>query len=158
MNFKQLANNTAGLGFWGVLTLYEMAFRMVLGMMILFEADYFDSLVVLPVLGAGGAAATVGGIGGSPASAPLSRMAALQMIVVGVLFGMMGSVSDPKTRQRLSAFTMMISVLECGFATYLLVTRTAENAVALWVVLALSAVGFLMALVEVSLEDDPHDL
>ncbi len=103
MNVLTLLNNTARLGSWGIMTLYHMAIRILLGLLFFFFPDEVARRIM------------VEGVIGSElishaAVIQIGRVFGIYFLSVGLLFGLFGSVADEKARLRLNYFTMFASL------------------------------------------------
>jgi hypothetical protein len=94
MNLDTLLKRTLQLGFWGFSTLYHMALNMLAGLLLLlFPAEV-------------GRVMLDGQVDGS-AGIVVARVFGFQLVSVGLLFGLFGSVTDRKARRRLNYFAIL---------------------------------------------------
>ncbi|KAL6069525.1 hypothetical protein QOT17_007548 [Balamuthia mandrillaris] len=105
MNFKKLMNNMSNMGFWGVLTLYHMAYSMLFGLFLFFfprqvASHFLKASVYEDVM-----SATVDVL------PHITRMLGVHLVAVGLLFRVFGSVTDPKARNRVAIFALCYSSL-----------------------------------------------
>jgi len=100
MNLVTLLDNMLRLGCWGVSTLYHMAVRLLVGLLLAF---FPDELVRWAI---------VEGVVGSVVTEEIAWMGArvmgFHMVAEGILFGLFGSVADPKARARLALYAVFL--------------------------------------------------
>eukprot|EP01087_Luapelamoeba_hula_P007892 TRINITY_DN1941_c0_g1_i1.p1 TRINITY_DN1941_c0_g1~~TRINITY_DN1941_c0_g1_i1.p1 ORF type:complete len:184 (+),score=18.88 TRINITY_DN1941_c0_g1_i1:155-706(+) len=115
MNLLNLLKSTLSLGWWGVVTLYYMAFNMALGLFaVLYPSlvasfflspSFFDEVPV--VEGVAAATAVVPSV-----AIHFVRFFGAHVLPIGALFRLLGSVTDPKARRRVAIFCILYSVIQ----------------------------------------------
>src|SRR3989338_11666253 len=100
MDIHQTVSNAKNLGLWGVITMLEMTYRLLLGSVVLIRTsfppypEFGDSLTV-----------------------PLARLVGLTILATGLLFAFVGNVASVHARKRILWFAIALAVAEliwCG--------------------------------------------
>jgi hypothetical protein len=125
MNLVTLLNRTLRLGFWGGSTLYHMAACLLVGLLLLlFPEEVLHYVIETGVVGVPAIEGSSSAMMSPLVANAVARLMGFQLAVVGLLFGMFGSVADHKARTRLNYFAMASYVGGITFHALHLYLRT----------------------------------
>jgi len=125
MNLVTLLNRTLRLGFWGGSTLYHMAACLLVGLLLLlFPEEVLHYVIEAGVVGVPAIEGSSSAMMSPLVANAVARLMGFQLAVVGLLFGMFGSVADHKARTRLNYFAMASYVGGITFHALHLYLRT----------------------------------
>jgi len=146
MNLRTLFKRTLSLGFWGILTMFHMSWRVFLGLLLF----VFPHQVVAQLLTPSTLETS------SDLILYIARGFGLHLIAVGLLFGFFGSVTDVKARRRITFFVVLTSLFSILWNCLSIYTKapffTRESEL---LGILVNGMGLLLCVVSLVLSKDP---